>query len=417
MNRLTRFAALTLIFGLSLWLVPGRGDAGNWPRFQGPDGSGHVTEKNLPLKWTPNDVVWKAQLKGLGHSTPIVHGDRIFLTSAVDNGLKRMVFCLNRNDGSVVWEQTVTTDVLEKSHGMNGWAAASCATDGERVVAFFGPAGLHCYDVNGKKLWERNLGGFPGPFGSAASPVILGNMVIQNCDAEGESYLIALNKENGETIWKTARRNCPKGGWSTPILIDTGKRKELILNGEFGVQGYDPETGKDLWYCKSFNGRGTPIPAWGNGLLYVVNGKPGDLYAVRPGGSGDVTKTHMAFHAPRKGGRDLPSPMLVGKRVFVTSMSGVASMYDADSGKTVWTERLDGKFAASPIVIKGLIYIPNESGETLVIEPADTLKIVARNKVGGGSNEIFRASLAPSDGQIFCRSDRVLYCIGQRAAE
>ncbi|MEK6234727.1 MAG: PQQ-like beta-propeller repeat protein, partial [Planctomycetales bacterium] len=280
-----------------------------------------------------------------------------------------------------------------------------------------GPVGIHCYDMDGKKLWSRDLGPFPSTFGSAASPIILGDMVIQNCDATGKSYLIALDKKTGEPVWRVERSDMPKGGWSTPILIDAGERKELILNGEFGVKGYDPKNGKELWFCKSFNGRGTPVPAWAHGLLITVNGKPGDIYAVRPGGKGDVTKTHMAWHSPLGGGRDLSSPIVVGDYAFVVSMPGIATLYEATTGKTVWEERLDRKYAASPLAANGLIYLPSEDGEVVVIKPGKELEIVARNKIGAGGSEIFRASLAPSDGQIFHRSDSVLYCIGSKAAE
>ncbi len=206
----------------------------------------------------------------------------------------------------------------------------------------------------------------------------------------------------------------PRGGWSTPILIDHEGREELVLNGEFGVRGYDPKSGKELWFCKGFNGRGTPVPDFANGLLYVVNGKPGDCYAVAPGGSGDVTDSRMKFHAKRRGGRDLASPVVVGDYLFVTSMSGVATLYDANSGDPVWEERLEGDFAGSPLVANGLIYLQTVSGgETLVIKPGDELEIVSRNSLGTDKQEIFRATLAPIKGQLFARSSSVLYCIGK----
>ena len=172
---------------------------------------------------------------------------------------------------------------------------------------------------------------------------------------------------------------------------------------------------KNTGFCKSFNGRGTPTPVFANGLIHVVNGKSGDVYSIRPGGSGDVTTTHMAWHTPRSGGRDLPSPIVVNNFLFVVSLRpGIATCYNATTGKELTRLRLEGNFSSSPIAAGGLIYVPNEAGEIFVIKPGEKMEVVAKNSVGAGDEEIFRASLTPSDGQIFCRSDRVLYCIGKR---
>jgi outer membrane protein assembly factor BamB len=296
---------------------------------------------------------------------------------------------------------------------MNLYASATCATDGERVVAFFGRGGLHCFDAEGKRLWSRDLGPFAGPWGTAASPVIVGELVIQNCDAENDAYLLAVNKQTGETVWQTPR---PKvRGWCTPVLIEAAGRTELVVNGELGVNAYDPATGKDLWFCRGDTGRGEPLVAPYRDLLVSVNGKPGDMIAVKPGGSGTVNDTHEVWRVARRAGRDLPSPIIVGDRLFVSSMNGIGSLYDPATGKEVATLRIGGNFSASPIAAEGLIFLPNEEGEVIVLKPGDAaLEVVARNAVGAGDEEIFRASLAPSEGQLFCRSDRILYCIGKR---
>ena len=280
------------------------------------------------------------------------------------------------------------------------------------MVAYFGPGGLHCLDMKGEKQWSLDLVKPTGPFGFGGSPIILGDMVIQNCDAAGSSYLIAVDKRNGKQIWRTPRRDMPKGGWSTPILIDTGKREELILNGEFGVQSYDPSTGADLWSCQSFNGRGTPVPAWTHGLLVTVNGKTGDVYAVKPGGSGDVTDTHMAWHTHRGGGRDLPSPVASGEYCLAISMGGIGTLYDAVSGKEVWEKRIGGNFSATPLVANGLFYAIDESGLTTIIQPGPKPITVAQNSLGGDGDEVFRAVPTPSRGELLIRSDKALYCIG-----
>ncbi len=412
LSRISR-PIFTVLITTSILAAPILSFADNWPRYRGENGDGHYAKNDLPVKWSAKNIQWKTPIRGTGQSSPVIWGDNIFITSATDKGMTRWVICIDRKSGKVKWETPIKSSQAVSLHRMNTWATSTCATDGKNVIAFFGEAGIHCLDMTGKKVWSRQLGDFPGAWGTAASPVILGNQVIQNCDAQGKSYLISLNKKTGKPIWKTPRRNLPRGGWSTPILIDTGKRKELILNGEYGVQGYDPNSGKDLWYCKSFNGRGTPTPAWGGGLLYVVNGKPGDVYAVKPGGSGDVTKTNMAWHSARKGGRDLPSPILVGDHLFIVAMGGVSTCYHAPTGKPLWTERLGGKHSGSPIAANGLIYVPNEAGEVTIIKPGKTLNIVAKNALGNTDDQIFRSSPAAANGVIYHRSDRFLYAIGK----
>ena len=389
----------------------------HWAQFRGPTGRGHSTDVDAPITWDADSVIWKKQLKGQGQSSPVNWDDRLFLTSASEDGKERYVFCLDGKDGKILWEKTIDCAAPENPHKMNSFATPTCATDGKHVVAFFGPGGLHCFDLDGKKLWSRELGTFPGPWGVAASPIIVDGVVIQNCDAEGASSLVAFDLETGEPAWKTEREAKPRGGWSTPILIESGGRKEMILNGELGVRGYDPKTGKELWFCKAFNGRGSPVPDFSNGLLHVVSGKPGDTYAVKPGGEGDVTESHMAWHTKRKGGRDLPSPAVVDGYLLVVSMSGRATCYDAKTGKIYWEEKLGvkGEFASAPLVMKGHILLQNVyGGGVLVIKPGKALKIVANNSLGAERSEIFRATLAPIKGQIFARSLSTVYCIGKR---
>jgi hypothetical protein len=405
--------ALVLLLNAGLLAAPSA--AADWPAFRGADGSGACSETGLPTRWSARDVVWRTELGGTGHSSPCVLGGRIFLTAARLAGEKveRSVICLNRADGRVLWRRVASTGAPEKLHGMNSFATSTCASDGERVVAFLGPGGIHCYSMDGKVLWSRDLGSVPGGWGTAGSPVFVGGMIVQNCDAQGKSSLVALDARSGETVWRTDRVDKPRGGWSTPIVIDAGERRELVMNGEFGVRGYDPDSGRELWYCKGFNGRGTPVPAWGHGLLVVVNGKPGDIYAVRPGGSGDVTRTRMAWHTKRRGGRDLSSPILVGDVIFVVNMSGSATVYDAKTGRELWKEKLGGKFSASPISAGGLVYVQSEAGETFVIRPAPEPKVVARNPLGTPGKEIFRSSMAPCGGRLFFRSDKAAYCVGK----
>lgn len=386
----------------------------NWPQFRGPLGTGESTEAAVPVQWSSPH--WRVKLPVRGHSSPVIWENKIFLTGWTNAGDKvdRHVLCVDRENGKVLWQQKAATGSGERLHKMNSWATPSCATDGTHVVAFFGDGGLHCYTVDGKPVWSRDLGNFPGNWGVGASPIFHGNTVIQNCDAEGDSYLLAVDKSTGKDVWKTPRKSKPRGGWSTPILIKTKARTELVVNGEYGVQSYNPDDGKPLWFCKSFNGRGTPVPVWGHGLVYVVNGKPGDIYAIEPDGDGDVTESHMKWHTKRGGGRDLPSPVLSGKTVVAIGMQGIATGYNASSGAELWKKRLGGNFSGSPIVANGHVYAASESGEVIVMKAAEELEIVARNTSELGSqDDTVRSSLALSNGQIFMRSDQCLFCFAK----
>ncbi len=389
-----------------------------WSGWRGPRGDGHSTEKGLPVKWTAESVVWKTPLKGWGQSSPVLWGDRIFLTTALEKGRQRVVFCVNRKTGKIEWEKAAWTGDPEPSHAMNGWASATCAADAERVYAFFGRGGgLHCYTHAGEPVWSRDLGAFEGPWGTSACPVLAGDLVIQNCDADKDGRIVAFDKKTGKDAWSTPRES--NRGWSTPLLIEAGGRKELVVNGHTGVIAYAPETGKQLWSCRCDQGRGEPTVTPADGLLYVANGlSGGGLYAIRPGGSGDVTATHRLWITPRKD-RDTPSPIVIGTTVLLMSLRpDTLTAYDATSGKELWRQaRLGGQVSASPVAYEGRAFLINEAGETLVIDPKSEEKIVGRNTVGAQKGELFRASLTPCGGQVFIRSDRFLYCVGTPAAK
>jgi hypothetical protein len=384
----------------------------DWPQWRGPQRNGHSTENGLPLRWSPTDVVWKTDLPGSGQSTPIVSVGRVFLTAATDGGEKRHVLCLDRERGEILWNRIAWTGEPEETHAMNHYSSATCAADGERVVAFFGMGGIHAYTRDGEHLWSRDLGPFTGAWGTAASPIIVGARVIQNCDAENDASLIALNVETGETVWKTPRDRAR--GWSTPLLVDTGERREIVLNGNTGVTAYDVETGRQLWFCRGDRGRGTPTVVAHKELVIAVGGRSGDMIAVRTGGRGQVNDTHEVWRTARRGVRDLPSPIVVDRYLIVASYRpGLASCYDVATGKELDRIRLEGNISASPIAVDGLVYLTNEAGKTFVLRPGPKLEIVAQNQLPNTRREIFRATLTPHAGQFLCRSNKVLYCIGE----
>ena len=408
-------AFLLVLVGLSC-ACPLRAES-NWPRWRGPRQDGHYDGPAIPLKWSSDALTWKVPLKGRGQSTPIIWGERIFLTTASADGRQRSVFCLDRSGGKLLWEHEVAwKGEPEKQHQMNCYATPTCATDGEVVAAFFGRAGLHCFTVEGKHLWSRDLGSFENPWGTAASPVLVGDLVVQNCDADVSAQIVAFDKKTGEERWRTARPNFR--GWSTPIVIEAAGRQELVLNGHKGLTAYDPATGKELWTCRNDMGRGEPTVTPGKDRLFNVCGLAGNMYAVRPGGSGDVTSSRVEWTAPRRGGRDIGSALLLDNYLLLSSMNGLLSCYDAASGNELWKSRFSERtVSASPIAATGLAYFLNEAGETMVVKPGPKLELVARNTLSASRDEIFRATLTPSDGQIFVRSDKNLYCLGTRAKE
>jgi len=392
-------------------------DDSNWPQWRGPLGNGHSVEEGFPTKWSTDSVAWKVDLKGEGQSSPTIYGDRIYLTTALERGAKRVVFCLDRNDGQLIWEKTAWTGTPNAAHKMNGWASASCTTDGTHVYAFFGTAGgVYCYTMDGEQVWSKQIGAFNNVWGEAACPLVVDDVVIQVCDSDDNAYITGLDKATGKEIWKTKRDN--KRGWSSPILINDGGRRQVVVNGDTGVRSYDPLTGKEFWYCKSYNGRGTPTVTPGFDMLFTVNGKSGDVYAIKSDGMGNVTNTHQAWHTPRRVGRDLPSPILVGEHLMVASLRpGVLTSYNALDGKVEWQGRVNGMYSSTPVSFDGLAFFINEAGETLAVKPGPKMEIVSANSVGAGDDEIFRASLTPSGGQVFIRSNHRLYCIGKRQSK
>jgi len=387
-----------------------------WPQWRGPHGDGYVTDAPPPIVFSADNIVWKTPLPGSGQSSPVVWDDRIFLTSYLDRGAERLVFAVDRHSGKLLWQKTAWKGTPEPSHQMNGWASATCATDGERVYAFFGRGGgLFCYSRDGELLWNNPLGPFEGPWGTAACPILLDDLVIQNCDSESNARLEAFDKLTGKPVW-TAKRDDYRG-WSTPFIDRRGSRTQIILNGHTGVRSYDPKDGKELWFCSSQVGRGEPtVTPFGRDRIVVLNGLGnGALYAVQTDGSGDVSGTKRVWETPRKTPRDLPSPAIIGNSVLIMSQrTGILTCFDVETGKQVWQDRIGGDHAASPVVLDGKALFVAESGEVLVIDPAANEHIVARNNINAPQTEIFRASLAAHEGQWLLRSNTVLYCIGAR---
>lgn len=403
---------LTLAFLASLPAVSTAQD--RWNQWRGPRGDGTADDPRLPVAWAEQDVVWKTALPGGGQSSPVVWSNRIFLTAFKDRGRERIVLGLDRATGKILWEQTAWQGEPEPVHKMNGWASATCVTDGERVYAFFGRGGgLFCYSAEGKKLWDQPLGAFESPWGTAACPILVDDLVVQNCDADVDAYLAAFDRLTGKLAWRTPREN--QRGWSTPLSLASETGTQLLLNGHSGVRSYDSRNGAELWFCKGYNGRGEPsVTPDGKGKFFVVNGLPGDVYCVSADPAQRDGEQHRVWHTPRRSGRDLPSPCVVGGHLLVMSMQGMLTSYSTETGVVEWSERVGGNYSASPTVWKERAFFLGEEGETVVIDPEAAEHVVARSTLGANDSEIFRASIAAHEGQLLIRSDQFLYCIGKQ---
>ena len=390
-------------------VLPSEGAEKNWPRFRGPWGQGNAAEKRLPVRWdSDTNVVWKTALPGVGNSSPVIWGDRIFLTSSGEKGVERQTVCLRRSDGKLLWTRAVPEHKVEPQvNPKNGFASSTPITDGHRVVAFFGSGGLICFDFEGTELWHYPLPGFDTMWGTASSPIFYHDLVILIQDQNrAPSLFIAVNETTGKLVWQHER---PKAmGWATPVVLRVDDHDELIYNGSNQVVGYDPASGKELWALEGSSREAIPTIVVGKDLIYSASGRQGPTLALRPGGTGDVTGTHLAWRTVR-GGPHVPTPILVGNGLYTVNDTGIATCLDAQTGELVWQDRVRGKFSASPIEAGGLMYFCNESGITYVLRAGDKLDFVAENDLGSP----ILASPAALDGRLYIRTQHEVFCIAE----
>jgi outer membrane protein assembly factor BamB len=417
---------LTRIIGLLLLLsAPGAALAADWPQFRGPTGQGISTETSLPVEWSADkNIAWKVKLPGAGASSPVVLGKHIFITCYSGYGLdskepgdqkdlRRHVLCLNRADGSTIWSKDFEPVLPEHKYAgegaYQGYAASTPITDGKRLFVFFGKSGVYCFDLDGKQIWHVTVGKGISGWGSGASPIFYKDMLIVNASVESNS-LIALDKATGKEVWRA-----PKVGsaWGTPALATTpDKKQELVLNMQGRVAGFDPDTGKELWSAAGHNGYVVPSVVTHDGVVYAVGGG-GTSLAVKTGGSGDVSETHVLWKTGK--GSNASSPIYHDGNLYWTSESGgTLHVQDAATGKTT-QERLGpdvGRMWASPVLADGKLYFVSQHKGVYVALAHPKFELLAHNTLGDDSRS--NASLAVSDGQLFLRNDQHLYCIGKR---
>jgi outer membrane protein assembly factor BamB len=393
--------------------VAGEG-AKYWPRWRGPSGQGHAHPGTYANTWSPTrNVKWRVQVPGAGNSSPIVWGDRIFLTTSQNGGAKLSLVAFNRGDGKLLWETVIPQQGTEHVHPKNGHASATAATDGRMIYASFGRHGLVAFDMNGKIVWHRRFGPIDNYHGPAGSPVLHEDRVFLYQDHAGSAsqraFVAAFEKATGKTLWETPRSQTV--GWGTPVVINTGARDELVVNSQQRVTAYDPGTGKELWTVRGTTFEVIPTPVVGEGLVFASSGRAGPTYAIRPGGSGDVTNTHVAWSTP-KGSPFVPSGIVHdGLLYLVNDMQSILTVYEAKTGTLVYQGRMgvaqrEG-FSASPVVVNNELFFTNDEGETFVVKAGRQFSLLHTNSLG----ERTLASPALVDGVWYWRTATHLLAI------
>lgn len=406
--------------GLSLALIQllnASTSAKDWAGYRGPNGDGSSDDKSLATAWSDTkNLKWKITLPGKGYSSPIVIGDRVFVTTYGDtrdmSQLKRQLICIDRKTGKIKWSQEIATKVADKEvarfAGQPGYASHTPVSDGERIYGLFGNAGVVAFDLEGKRLWQHDVGTEGrSRFGSASSPILYKNQLIVSAGSESES-IRALDIKTGKEIWKTDAGSL-SSSYSTPMIAANDKGEdELLVSVAYEVWGLNPATGKLRWYANTrVDTAACPGIVVDKGIAYLVGGRSGGRTAVQLGGKDDATKTHVKWSTT--GGSYVPSPVLYEGHLYWVNDRGIVNCVDIKTGEQVGTKRLGGQFYASMVVANGTLYAVSRFGGTHVLKATPNLEEIALNKLSDDSD--FSGSPAISDGQLFIRSDAALYCI------
>ena len=383
----------------------------DWPGWRGPRGDGTIIDSSAPVKWSlPDNLVWKLPIEGKGHASPIVIGEKLFLVTAIEKDKSRKLLCIDRKKGREIWRTDVLKSPFEKVHRLNSRSSSTPCSDGKRIyVSFLDATHMYvaAYDLDGKKLWEVRPGVFSSIHGYCSSPILWKDTVIINGDHDGPGYLVALDKTTGKTIWKIDRPNNTRS-YCTPIIREIDGRNQLILSGSLCVASYDPDNGKLHWISDGPTEQYVASMVYNGNLLFMTCGFPKRfMQAIKPTGSGNVTKTHVAWQTT-KGCSYVPSPVAVGPYFVVVADNGVASCFVAKTGERLWMERLKGGHSASLLTANGLVYFLSDGGIMTVVKPGPKFDILTENKVG----ENTYASPIVSKGNLFIRGEKNLFCIG-----
>ena len=414
------------IIALLFLVVPCISQSADWRQFRGPDGQGVSADKGLPVEWSADkNIVWKIKLPGGGASSPVTVGKKLYITCYSGYGmdtkepgkqedLRRHLLCIDSTNGKIIWSKEFEPILPEHKYAgegaYQGYAASTPITDGQKLYVFFGKTGVFCFDLDGKQLWHALVGKGLNGWGSGASPMLYKNMLIINASVESGS-MYALDKDTGKEIWKA-----PKIGssWGTPVIVTTPeKTQELVLSVQGRVAGFDPDTGKELWSAAGHKGYVCPSVVVHDGIVYAVGGG-GTSLAIKSGGRGDVSSTHVLWKTNK--GSNASSPIYHDGRLYwVSEGGGVLHVQDCATGMAT-TQRFTpdaGRIWASPVLAEGKLYFISQFKGAYVVAAQPKFEMLAHNVIDGDASRS-NASLAVSDGQLFLRNDHNLYCIGKR---
>jgi outer membrane protein assembly factor BamB len=391
-------------------LVPAAARGQDWPQFRGPDGQGHSNARDLPVEFgETNNVAWKTPVPGQGWSSPVVAGGRVWVTTATGDreySLRALAYDV-ATGREIVNVELFRLKRAREINPKNTFASPTPIVDGDRVYVHYGADGTAAIAVTGDVLWKTTLP-YQSQHGAGGSPVLYADLLIVNCDGHDAAFVVALDTRTGKTRWKTNRRTPADQSYTTPLVIRVGDRDQVVSVGAFRAAAYDPSTGKEIWrvsYADGFSN--VPRPVFGHGLVYIATGfQQPSLIAVRPDGTGDVTKTHVAWTLTR-GAPFTPSPLLVGDELYVVNDGGIITCVDARTGTVHWQMRLGGSYSASPVYADNRIYILGEHGGVTILAPGKAFRRLATTTLEGA----MLASMAVSDTSLFIRTDRHLYRI------
>lgn len=413
---------LCALFSVSLTLIASQSASADWREFRGPSGQGHADQNGLPTKWSPTEnVIWKESIPGVGWSSPIVVGKKIFLTTAVeaedDPSLKYSLraICVDLDSGKILWNNEVfreTSENWQRIHKKNSHASPTPISDGEYVYVHFGTHGTACLKLNGDVVWKRGNIQYVMQHGNGGSPIIVDDKLVMICDGKAKNFVIALDRMNGKTIWKVDRLVETKKRFSfgTPLLITVNGEQQIVAPGTNMISGHRLEDGEEIWKL-NYNGYSViPRPVYEHGLIFVTTSydKP-SLLAVKPDGKGDVTETHLKW-SETSAIPHTPSLLVVGDELYSISDKGIAQCFDAKTGKVHWKERIGGNFSASPLYSNGKIYLQSEEGLTTVISASKEFKKLNKNDLESPT----LASFAVEGNTLLIRTKTDLYRIGKK---
>ncbi len=423
----------------------------NWPSFRGPDARGVADGQHLPDTWDGErgiNIRWKTPVPGLAHSSPIVWGDTLFVTSAISSradasfrpGLygdgtasedrsphRRVVYALDKRTGLILWESTAVEGVpTDKRLVKSTYASSTPVTDGRYVIAFFGSQGLYAFDMSGTLVWRKDLGrldvgAYDAPdfeWGPASSPIIFEDLVIVQCDTQNESFVLAVDIRTGNTVWRTPRDELPS--WGTPSVYRGDSGLELVTNASKFIRGYDPRTGRELWKLGGSSDITAPTPVFSDNLIIVASGRQPEapIFAIRPGASGDITlrgrsraNDFVAWSRLRRGPY-MPTPLIYRGSLYILNNSGILDSYDLETGEEIYRRRIPHAgfgFSASPVAADGKMYLSGEDGDMLVIRAGPEPEVIATNPMG----EPLMATPALSQGTMYVRGARHVFAVGR----